>query len=87
MATSRSSGPNPSDLATAAASRSAVRSASVRASAVIARNPAPGRADEESAAAVDWVATTVRVPRVRAAATAAARAFLRDITFLPPSWG
>ncbi|GAA4835548.1 hypothetical protein GCM10023235_07860 [Kitasatospora terrestris] len=44
-----------------------------------------GRA--ELASAVDWVTATVAVPRVRAAATAAARAVLRVIRFLPPSRG
>ncbi|GGS89534.1 hypothetical protein GCM10010222_33870 [Streptomyces tanashiensis] len=35
-------------------------------------------------AALDWVATMVTEPRARAAATPAARAFLRFIAILPP---
>ncbi|MFF3596790.1 hypothetical protein [Kitasatospora indigofera] len=45
----------------------------------IARNPAPGRAEEVTAPAVDWLATTVTVPR------ATATACLWDMAILPPS--
>ncbi|GAA3214742.1 hypothetical protein GCM10020256_15820 [Streptomyces thermocoprophilus] len=50
----------------------------------MARNPAPDRLTPGSATAVDWVARTLTEPMTRAAATPAARAFLRFIAFLPP---